>query len=249
MGQILSWKAGWATQQWEDTTCREEFLLASWFIFMPLKPLEPLNVDRGKNKIISTYIIPFNVQGNYEHGIWVLSPPSQPENSCWSTWWCCYHPREGPQTTLMGFISMRWLRASHLWVTVRAKCSGYKRDTKARNLAKAEGHWDTQDNPVAGQPFPQVQGNSSLLDISQPGRVFKHLQHGGDDLRARFCSLSSTSASNMKLQWAQQDCERVQGYPTQSDHTPRAGLPYSTQTIYSCFPWLMKANSSLIKAN
>lgn len=100
----------------------------------------------------------------------------------------------------MGFTSMRCLSGSHLWVTVRAKCSGFKRDTKARNLAKAEGHWDTKDNPVAAQPFPLVHGNSTLLDIPQPGRVFKHFQHEGDDLRAWICHLSSTSASNMTLQ-------------------------------------------------
>lgn len=98
----------------------------------------------------------------------------------------------------MGFTSMRCLSASHLWVTVGAECSEHKRDTKARNLAK--GHWNTKDNPVADQPFPLVQGNSSLLDISQPGKVFKHFQYGGDDLRAQICRLSSTSASNMALQ-------------------------------------------------
>lgn len=149
----------------------------------------------------------------------------------------------------MGFTSTRCLSAPHLWVTVRAKYSGYKRDAKARTLARTEGHGDTKDNPVAVQSFLLVQGNSTLLDISQPGRVFKYFQHEGEDLRARICGLSSTSASNMTLQGAQQGCERVQGYPTQSDHTPRAGLPCSTQTIYSCFPWLMKTNSSLIKAN
>lgn len=55
------------------------------------------------------------------------------------------------------------------------------------------------------------QGNSSLLDMSQPGKVFKHFQHGGDDSRAQICSLSSTSASNMALQWAQWDwtCPRL----------------------------------------
>lgn len=100
----------------------------------------------------------------------------------------------------MGFTSTRCLSASHVWVTVRAKWSEYKRDTKVRILAKAEGHWDTKDNPVAGQPFPLVQGISTLLDVSQPGRVFKHFQHEGDDLRARVCGLSFASASNMTLQ-------------------------------------------------
>lgn len=60
---------------------------------------------------------------------------------------------------------------------------------------QAEGHWDTKD-----KPFPLVQGNSSLLHISQPGRVFKHFQHGGDNLRAQIFGLSSTSTSNMTLQ-------------------------------------------------
>lgn len=100
----------------------------------------------------------------------------------------------------MGFTHLRCPSASHLWVSVRAKCSGYKRDTKARNLGKAEGHWDTKDNPVAGQPFLQVPGSSSLLDISQPRRVSKHFQHRGDDLRARIHGLNSPAASRVALQ-------------------------------------------------
>lgn len=160
-----------------------------------------------------------------------------------------YHPREGQQAVFMEFTSLRCFSVSPLWVTARAKCSGNKKGTKAWSLGKAEGHWDAKDNPAAGQPLPLVQGNSSLLDMAQPGRVSEHFQHGGDDLRAGICGLSSTAGSRLTLQRAQRDCERVQGYPTQSDLTPRAGLPCSTQTIYSCFPWLMKANSSLIKAN
>lgn len=61
--------------------------------------------------------------------------------------------------------------------------------------------------------------------------------------------MASSLLQPATLQYAQEEYEYIQDYPNQEHHTPSAGLCYSMQTIYSCCPGLMKANSSLIKAN
>lgn len=61
--------------------------------------------------------------------------------------------------------SLGHLQGKELWIE-----EGHQgQKSCSPQIDKAEGHWDTKDNPAAGQPSPLLQGDPSLLDISQPG--------------------------------------------------------------------------------
>lgn len=76
----------------------------------------------------------------------------------------CIHGIHKPEI-FQCMLSVGHLQREELWIQ-----EGHQgQESCSPQIDKAEGHWDTKDNPVASQPSPLLQGGSSLLDISQPG--------------------------------------------------------------------------------